>query len=84
MDRSTEFVFGVPGVMSFFHQDWRLGASTEAEAVAGRFVEEPDAVLPVRRDALLLHDGLPHDGLPHDRITVLREACADIERLLDA
>ncbi|MFE7430021.1 MULTISPECIES: hypothetical protein [unclassified Streptomyces] len=79
MDRSTEFVFGVPWVMSFFHQDWRLGASTEAEAVAGRFVEEPDAVLPVRRDALLLHG-----GLPHDRITVLREACADIERLLDA
>ncbi|MFE1407220.1 hypothetical protein ACFW5D_26925 [Streptomyces sp. NPDC058770] len=74
MDRSTEFTFGIPWVMSFFHQDWRLDASTEAEAVAGQFVEElePEAVLLVRRDALLLHD-----GLPHDQITVLWKACAE-------
>ncbi|MFI2778789.1 hypothetical protein [Streptomyces sp. ALB3] len=65
MDRSTEFTFGVPWVMSFFHQDWMLDASTEAEAVAGQFVEElePEAVLLVRRDARLLHDVLPADHI---------------------
>jgi len=74
MDRSTEFTFGVPWVMSFFHQDWTLDASTEAEAVAGQFVEElePEAVLLVRRDARLLHD-----ALPADHVTVLWEGCVE-------
>ncbi|MFB7078458.1 hypothetical protein [Streptomyces sp. NPDC056308] len=74
MDRSTEFMFGIPWVMSFFHQDWTLDASTEAEAVADQFVEElePAAVLLVRRDARLLHD-----GLSPDRLTVLWEACVE-------
>jgi hypothetical protein len=68
MDRSTEFTFGVPWLMSFFHQDWTLDASSAAEAVAGQFVAElgPEEVLLVRRDAALLRD-----GLPSDRITVL-------------
>ncbi|WP_328668186.1 hypothetical protein OG905_13345 [Streptomyces sp. NBC_00322] len=74
MDRSTEFTFGIAWIMSFFHQDWTLDASTEAEAVADQFVEElePDAVLLVRRDARLLLDGLPSDW-----ITVLWEGCAE-------
>jgi hypothetical protein len=68
MERSTEFMFGIPWIMSFFHQDWTLDASTAAEAVADQFVEElePEAVLLVRRDAELLLD-----KLPSDRITVL-------------
>ena len=74
MDRSTEFTFGIPWVMSFFHQDWTLDASTEAEAVAGQFVEElePEAVLLVRRDARLLHD-----VLPAGHVTVLWEGCVE-------
>ncbi|MEU1482386.1 hypothetical protein [Streptomyces sp. NPDC005752] len=74
MGRSTEFTFGVPWVMSFFHRDWAPDASTEADAVAGQFVEElePEAVLLVRRDARLLHD-----ALPADRVTVLWEGCVE-------
>ncbi|MER6118347.1 hypothetical protein [Streptomyces sp. NPDC001743] len=74
MDRSTEFTFGIPWVTSFFHQDWKLDASTEAKAVAGEFVEEldPEAVLLVRRDARLLHE-----GLPAGQITVLWEGCVE-------
>ncbi|MBM7441402.1 hypothetical protein [Streptomyces sp. HB132] len=74
MDRCTEFTFGVPWVMGFFHRDWALDAPTEAEAVAGQFVEElePEAVLLVRRDARLLHD-----ALPADRVTVLWEGCVE-------
>ena len=65
MDRSTEFMFGVPWIMSFFHQDWTLSASTAAAAVADQFVEElePEAVLLVRRDARLLLEGLPPDRI---------------------
>ncbi|MGX1567817.1 hypothetical protein [Streptomyces sp. NPDC055506] len=60
MERHTEFMFGVPWIMEFFHQDWKLDASTPAEAVTNEFVEElePAAVLSVRRDALLLLDNL--------------------------
>lgn len=74
MDRSTEFTFGISWIMSFFHQDWTLDASTEVEAVADQFVAElePETVLLVRRDARLLLD-----GLPSDRITALWEGCAD-------
>ncbi|GGK51196.1 hypothetical protein [Streptomyces flaveus] len=56
MERHTEFMFGVPWIMGFFHQDWSLDASMAAEAVAHQFVEElePTAVLLVRRDAQLL------------------------------
>ncbi|TVZ99533.1 hypothetical protein [Streptomyces sp. BK340] len=74
MHRSTEFTFGIPWIMSFFHQDWTLDASTEAEAVANQFVEElePASVLLVRRDARLLLD-----NLSSDQIKVLWEGCAD-------
>ncbi|MEJ8638081.1 hypothetical protein [Streptomyces sp. MS2.AVA.5] len=74
MDRSQEFMFGIPWIMSFFHQDWRMDAATEVEAVADQLVEElePETVLLVRRDARLLLD-----GLLSDRITVLWEGCAD-------
>lgn len=74
MDRSQEFMFGIPWIMSFFHQDWRMDAATEVEAVADQMVEElePETVLLVRRDARLLLD-----GLLSDRITVLGEGCAD-------
>ncbi|TRV78537.1 hypothetical protein FKN01_12620 [Streptomyces sp. 130] len=61
-------------MVSFFHQDWRLDASTEADAVAGQFVEElePQAVLLVRRDAQLLHE-----RLPAERITTLWNGCVE-------
>ncbi|MFE9819734.1 hypothetical protein [Streptomyces sp. NPDC005773] len=74
MDRSTEFTFGIPWVMSFFHQDWKLSASTEVEAVSGHFVEEldPESVLLVRRDARLLWE-----GLPAHRITAVWEGCSE-------
>ncbi|MFF3820340.1 hypothetical protein ACFYYD_27745 [Streptomyces bluensis] len=60
--------------MGFFHQDWTLSAATEVEAVADQFVEElePEAVLLVRRDALLLLG-----NLTSDQIKVLWEGCAD-------
>lgn len=63
--RSTEFAFGVPWIMSSFHQDWTLSASTAPAAVADQFVEElePEAVLLVRRDARLLLEGLPPDRI---------------------
>lgn len=74
MHRSTEFTFGLPWVASFFHQDWRLDASSEADAVAGQFVEElePEAVLLVRRDARMLHE-----QLPAERITTLWTGCVE-------
>jgi hypothetical protein len=74
MDRFTEFTFGIPWIMSFFHQDWTLDAATEREAVVNQFVEElePEAVLLVRRDTRLLLD-----GLPSERITLLWERGAE-------
>lgn len=73
-ERYTEFTFGVPWIMEFFHQDWRLDASTPAEAVANQFVGElePVSVLLVRRDA-----GLLLDGLTSGQIKALWEGCAE-------
>ncbi|MEU2248028.1 hypothetical protein [Streptomyces sp. NPDC019224] len=61
-------------MVSFFHQDWRLNANSEAEAVAGQFVEElkPEAVLLVRRDARMLHE-----RLSAERITTLWSGCVE-------
>ncbi|MEV7069955.1 hypothetical protein [Streptomyces sp. NPDC093990] len=60
MQRFTEFAFGVPWVMGFFHQDWSYEADTPAELVARRLPEGPghDA-LAVRRDARALLAALP-------------------------
>ncbi|MFF3762787.1 hypothetical protein ACFYYR_01640 [Streptomyces sp. NPDC001922] len=73
MERSTDFTFGIPWIMNFFHQDWTLDAASEPEAVSNQFVEElhPASVLLVRRDARSLLK-----GLPAKHITVLWEACA--------
>jgi len=74
MDRCTEFTFGVPWIMGFFHQDWTLDAATEVEVVKQQFVAElePTAVLLVRRDARLLLN-----NLASDQITTLWESCAE-------
>ncbi|MGJ5897506.1 hypothetical protein DF268_45790 [Streptomyces sp. V2] len=71
--RSTDFTFGIPWIMGFFHQDWTLEATTEAEAVARQFVAElePESVLLVRRDALMLLD-----GLSSEQMKVLWEGCS--------
>ncbi|MFE3030060.1 hypothetical protein ACFXKY_00220 [Streptomyces canus] len=64
MQRFTEFDFGVPWVMSFFHQDWSYEADTAAELVARRLPDEAgENVLAVRRDARTLLDGLPSQTL---------------------
>lgn len=74
MHRYTEFTFGVPWIMDFFHQGWTHEAAGEAEAVANQFVPElePEAALSVRRDARLLLD-----NLTPDQVRVLWEGCAE-------
>ncbi|KUM91158.1 MULTISPECIES: hypothetical protein [Streptomyces] len=64
MQRFTEFDFGVPWVMAFFHQDWSYEADNAAELVARRLPDEAgENVLAVRRDARTLLDGLPSQTL---------------------
>ncbi|MFF4633737.1 hypothetical protein [Streptomyces griseorubiginosus] len=58
--RFTEFDFGVPWVMAFFHQDWCYEAHTPAELVARHLPDGAgEYALAVRRDARALLDGLP-------------------------
>lgn len=60
MPRFTEFEFGVPWVMGFFHQDWGYEADTPAGLVARCLPEGAgEYALAVRRDARTLLDGLP-------------------------
>lgn len=60
MQRFTEFEFGVPWVMGFFHQDWIYDGPTAADVVAKHLGEESDEeVLAVLRDAQVLLDRLP-------------------------
>ncbi|WP_030950923.1 hypothetical protein [Streptomyces sp. NRRL S-481] len=63
--RSTDFTFGLTWLVDFFHQDWPLDASDEAEVVANQFVDDldPETVLLVRRDARLLLDTLTPDQI---------------------
>ncbi|WP_020139047.1 contact-dependent growth inhibition system immunity protein [Streptomyces sp. 351MFTsu5.1] len=64
MQRFTEFEFGVPWVMGFFHQDWIYDGPTAADVVAKHLGEESDEeVLAVRRDAQVLLDHLPSETL---------------------
>ncbi|MFC4329909.1 hypothetical protein ACFPC0_19340 [Streptomyces andamanensis] len=64
MQRFTDFEFGVPWVMGFFHADWTHSGDTPAEVVANHFAEEDDReVLAVRRDALTLLDGLAPEAV---------------------
>ncbi|MDH6450584.1 MULTISPECIES: contact-dependent growth inhibition system immunity protein [unclassified Streptomyces] len=64
MQRFTEFEFGVPWVMGFFHQDWIYDGPTAADVVAKHLGEESDEeVLAVRRDAQTLLDQLPSQTL---------------------
>ncbi|WP_328747883.1 hypothetical protein OHT57_20345 [Streptomyces sp. NBC_00285] len=64
MQRFTEFDFGVPWVMSFFHQDWSYEADTAAELVARRLPDGAgEYALGVRRDARTLLDRLPAQTL---------------------
>ena len=60
LQRFTEFEFGVPWVMAFFHQDWSYEAHTPAELVARHLPDGAgEYALAVRRDARALLDGLP-------------------------
>ncbi|MFC8434719.1 hypothetical protein [Streptomyces sp. NPDC057253] len=60
MQRFTEFDFGVPWVMAFFHQDWTHEADTPAKLVARHLPDGAgEYALAVRRDARALLDGLP-------------------------
>ncbi|MET9459435.1 contact-dependent growth inhibition system immunity protein [Streptomyces canus] len=64
MQRFTEFEFGVPWVMGFFHQDWIYDGPTAADVVAKHLGEESDEeVLAVQRDAQTLLDQLPSQTL---------------------
>ncbi|MEU1512147.1 contact-dependent growth inhibition system immunity protein [Streptomyces sp. NPDC005811] len=64
MPRFTDFGFGVPWVMGFFHQDWIHDGPTATDVVAKHLAEESDEeVLAVRRDALALADRLPSETL---------------------
>jgi hypothetical protein len=64
VQRFTEFDFGVPWVMSFFHQDWTYEADTAAELVVRRLREAAaEVALSVRRDARTLLGGLPSQTL---------------------
>ncbi|MET7735047.1 contact-dependent growth inhibition system immunity protein [Streptomyces sp. NPDC005402] len=64
MQRFTEFEFGVPWVMGFFHQDWIYDGPTAADVVAKHLEEESDEeVLAVQRDARALLDHLPSKTL---------------------
>ncbi|WP_430379429.1 contact-dependent growth inhibition system immunity protein [Streptomyces sp. B1-3] len=59
LQRFTEFEFGVPWVMGFFHQDWIYEGPTAADVVAKHLGEESDEeVLAVRHDAQVLLDHL--------------------------
>lgn len=64
MPRFTEFEFGVPWVMGFFHQDGIYDGPTAADVVAKHLGEESDEeVLAVQRDAQALLDRLPSETL---------------------
>ncbi|MFF5189040.1 contact-dependent growth inhibition system immunity protein [Streptomyces sp. NPDC000345] len=64
MRRFTEFGFGVPWVMGFFHQDWTHDGPTAADVVAKHLAEESDEeVLAVLRDARTLAGQLPSETL---------------------
>ncbi|MGW3953034.1 hypothetical protein ACWEKM_19435 [Streptomyces sp. NPDC004752] len=72
--RSSEFMFGIPWVASFFHQDWSSEAATPALVIAGQFTEDlaPVHVALVRRDAQRLLG-----GLSSDQNTALWKGCAE-------
>jgi hypothetical protein len=62
--RFSEFEFGVPWVMEFFHQDWIYDGPTAADVVAKHLGEEGDEqVLAVQRDAQALLDDLSSETL---------------------
>ncbi|ANH91789.1 hypothetical protein A8713_11930 [Streptomyces sp. SAT1] len=64
MQRFTDFEFGVPWVMGFFHADGSHSGDTPVEVVANHFAEEADQeILAVRRDALTLLDGLAPEAV---------------------
>lgn len=64
VQRFTEFDFGVPWVMGFFHQDWTYEGETAVEVVAQHLQgAAARGVLAVRRDAGTLLDGLPSETL---------------------
>ncbi|MFJ8104204.1 contact-dependent growth inhibition system immunity protein [Streptomyces sp. NPDC096132] len=64
MQRFTEFGFGVPWVMGFFHQDWIYDGPTAADVVAKHLAEESvEETLAVRRDARVLADSLSSEKL---------------------
>ncbi|MFB7933711.1 contact-dependent growth inhibition system immunity protein [Streptomyces sp. NPDC056039] len=64
MQRFTDFEFGVPWVMGFFHQDWTYEGETAAEVVAQHLQgAAAECALAVRRDARTLLDGLPSQTL---------------------
>ncbi|MEU3981698.1 hypothetical protein AB0F77_16605 [Streptomyces sp. NPDC026672] len=67
-------MFGLPWLMSFFHQDAHHTGSTPAAIVTYHFVEEldPEEVLLVRRDAQQLAD-----GLDADENAAVWKSCAD-------
>jgi hypothetical protein len=63
--RSSDFMFGLPWLMSFFHQDAYFNGPTPTSVVMYHFAEDidPESVLLVRRDAQQLADGLDADQL---------------------
>jgi hypothetical protein len=64
VQRFTDFDFGVPWVMEFFHQDWIYDGPTAADVVAKHLREESDeVVLAVQRDAQALLEHLPSETL---------------------
>jgi hypothetical protein len=72
--RFSEFMFGLPWLMSFFHQDAYFDGPTPTEVVMYHFTEDldPESVLLVRRDAQRLADG---SGA--DRIDAIWRTCTD-------
>ncbi|MGW6910809.1 hypothetical protein [Streptomyces sp. NPDC054940] len=64
MQRFTEFDFGVPWVMGFFHQDWMYDGPTAADVVAKHLAgASGEVALTVRRDARTLAGNLPSETL---------------------
>ncbi|WP_093906923.1 hypothetical protein [Streptomyces sp. cf386] len=64
MQRFTEFDFGVPWVMGFFHQDWMYDGPTAADVVAKHLTgASGEVALTVRRDARTLAVNLPSETL---------------------
>ncbi|MEU0566875.1 hypothetical protein ABZ297_15995 [Nonomuraea sp. NPDC005983] len=67
MQRYTEDDFGLTWLMGHFHADWTLNAETAIGAVRYHLWEglDPRHVMALRRDALLLLEGLPSDSIEH-------------------